>query len=58
MTNCPKCSGIRISGPSYRKSVLGYECLTYRCDRCGYSEDKTTHDHKGYVPYDLRPKEN
>ena len=48
MTTCPKCGGIRISGPVYIRAVCpgGREALRYRCIRCGYSEDQPTVDQR------------
>lgn len=44
MTNCPKCSGTRILGPTYMKLGYGQEVLRYTCQRCGYYQDEPTHD--------------
>lgn len=63
MKQCCKCGGTFVTGPMYKKELLGggklSECLEYRCTNCGYSwgeptleqieKDffKSTHQHQG-----------
>ena len=46
MTQCPKCSSCKISGPRYGSNWRGHERLFYDCTRCGYISNKPTHDQK------------
>ena len=46
MTQCPKCSGCKISGPRYGRNSFGIERLVYVCNCCGYRRSERTHDQK------------
>ena len=45
MTICPKCSSCHITKPQYSTNEEGGEVLRYACLRCGYTENRPTHDH-------------
>lgn len=46
MKQCCKCGGTFVTGPMYKKELLGggalSECLEYRCTNCGYSWGEKT----------------
>lgn len=47
MDRCPKCTSLRIAGPTFRRGQ-GCRChpdrLVYRCLACGYQEGRPTAD--------------
>jgi hypothetical protein len=43
MTKCPKCGGVKILGPTYRRNEY-HEVLAYRCFQCGYTATTPTND--------------
>lgn len=58
MTECPKCGGANITGPTYCdgdgrrscsqswNSMSHKEHLEYRCDQCGYRKSGPTKDQR------------
>lgn len=53
MTQCPKCSSSKITGPRFGHNSYGRERLFYDCLRCGYTHSELPHDQTSATHFDI-----